>query len=133
MDQDVQDITRATHDWGAAFKTGDVARSAAFLAEDAVLIPPNEPAVIGVEAIAEWSQRMFDAVTVQDVDITVDEVRVAGDWAVSHGVWHMTMLAGDTPLSDTTRYVVIWERQADGAWKVSHDIWNSALPLAPGA
>ena len=131
MDQDVQDITGATKDWGAAFKAGDLARATAFLTEDAVLIPPNEPAVIGAEAVAGWSQRMFEAVTVQEIDITVDGVRVAGDWAVSHGVWHMTMLAGDTVLNDTTRYVLIWERQVDGAWKVAHDVWNSALPLEP--
>ena len=129
MDQDVQDITRATTDWGAAFKARDLARTMAFLTEDAVLIPPNEPAVVGAEAIAAWSERMFDAVTIKEIDITVGGVRVAGDWAVSHGVWHMTMSAGDTEFSDSTRYVIIWERQDDGAWKVSHDVWNSALLL----
>ena len=133
MHQAIEDITRATNDWGAAFMAGDVSRTLEFLTQDAVLIPPNEPAVIGGEAIEAWSQRMFEAATIQEVDITVDGVRVAGDWAVSHGVWHMTMSVGEAIVSDTTRYVVIWERQMDGAWKVAHDVWNSALPAESSA
>ena len=128
MHQAIEDITQATKDWAAAYKAGDLSRAVAFLTQDAVLIPPNEPPAIGSEAIEAWSQRMIETVTIQEMDITVDSVRVAGDWAVSHGEWHMTMSVGDAIVSDTTRYVLIWERQTDGAWKVAHDVWNSALP-----
>ena len=128
MTQAIEDITQATKDWGTAFQAGDVSHIMAFITEDAVLIPPNRPAVIGGDAIRAWSQRMLEAVTILEINITVDGVRVARDWAVSHGEWHMTISVGDAKVSDTTRYAIIWEQQTNGAWKVVHDVWNSALP-----
>lgn len=129
MDQAVADITRTTKEWGEAFRSGEAAQTMAFVAPNAVLVPPNESVLAGAGAIAAWARGMLDAMTVQEIDISVDSVRVAGDWAVSHGTWHMTMSTGDSVMSDTTRYVVIWERHADGAWQVVHDIWNSGRPL----
>ena len=129
MDQAIADITRATKEWGEAFRSGSIADTMAFLAPHAVLIPPNHPVLAGTEAVEAWARGMFEAVTIHDIDISVDEVRVADGWAVSHGQWHMKMVAGDAEMSDTTRYVVIWECQADGTWKVAHDVWNSALPV----
>jgi uncharacterized protein (TIGR02246 family) len=132
MDQATEDIIRAHKEWGEAFRSGDVAQTMAFLTPDAVLIPPNEPARKGAEEIEPWARGFLEAVTVQEIDIAVDSVRVAGDWAVSHGRWHMTLEVGGNVMSDTTRYVVIWERQSDGAWKVVHDVWNGGLPASPG-
>jgi uncharacterized protein (TIGR02246 family) len=127
---DVADITRTTHEWVAAFEAGDPQRAASFFTDDAVLVPPNEAVVAGAEAIEEWSRRMFDGVTVEEATTTVGAVRVAGDWAVSHGEWQMTLSVGGVTVSDTTRYMLVWERAPDGSWKISYDIWNSALPLA---
>lgn len=131
-EDDVADITRTTHEWVAAFEAGDAALGATFVTDDAVLVPPNEAVLMGAEAIEAWSQRMFDGITVEEATTTVGAVRVAGDWAVSHGEWRMTMSVGGATVGDTTRYVLVWERQADGSWKVAYDIWNSALPVAGG-
>jgi uncharacterized protein (TIGR02246 family) len=129
-DDAVADITRATHEWVAAYEAEDVARAISFVTDDAVLVPPNERIVTGVEAIEAWSQHMFESITVEEANTTVQDVRVAGDWAVSHGEWRMTMSVGGATVSDTSRYVLVWEQQADGAWKVAYDIWNSVLPMA---
>jgi uncharacterized protein (TIGR02246 family) len=133
MNEAAAEITRATKEWGEAFRSGEISDTMAFLAPNAVLIPPNHPALIGTDAIEAWARGMFEALTIQDIEISVDEVRIADGWAVSHGQWHMTMAAGDNIMSDTTRYVVVWERQTDGSWKVVHDVWNSSLPLDSGA
>ena len=129
----VADITRTTHEWVAAFEANDAARGASFVTDDAMLVPPNEAVVTGAEAIETWSQHMFESVTVEEATTTVGAVRIAGDWAVSHGEWQMTMSVGGATVSDTTRYMLVWERQTDGSWKVAHDIWNSALPVAGGS
>jgi ketosteroid isomerase-like protein len=91
-----------------------------------------EPARKGADEIELWARGLLEAVTVQEIDIAVDGVRVAGDWAVSHGSWDTTLEVGGNVMSDATRYVVIWERQSDGAWKVVHAVWNSSLPASPG-
>jgi ketosteroid isomerase-like protein len=59
-EQDVADITRTTHDWVATFEAGDVAGTLTFLTQDVVLVPPNQPAVIGAAAIEAWSQSMSE-------------------------------------------------------------------------
>lgn len=109
----------------------DLTRTLTFITQDAVLIPPNQPAVTGADAIEAWTQAMFDGATFQEAATTVDDVLVANDWAVSHGVWRMTMSVGDAIVGYTSRYMLIWEQQADGSWKVAHDIWNSAPPVDP--
>lgn len=129
MSQAVAEITRATEEWAEAFRSGEIADTMAFISPDAVMVPPNHAALVGAEAIEAWARGMFEAVSIQEIQIVVDEVRVADEWAVSRGEWRMTMAAGDQVMSDTTRYVVLWERQGDGRWRVTHDIWNSSLPL----
>lgn len=128
MDQDVSAITGATAAWGAAFEAGDIPGSLKIVADDVVVVPPNQAELVGKEAFEEWARSTFGALDVESVEVTVADVRVAGDWAVSYGTWHMSGSAGGAPVSDTTRYVVTWERQPDGSWKVVHDLWNSSLP-----
>jgi uncharacterized protein (TIGR02246 family) len=128
MDEDVAAITRATKDWGDAFKEGDLHSSLAIVSEDVVVVPPNQPEVVGHEAFEAWARGMIEALEVDEVNVTVSDVRIAGDWAVSYGTWHMRGSTEGAPMSDTTRYVVTWERQPDRSWKVVHDLWNSSLP-----
>lgn len=129
-EEDVAAITRATRDWAVAFQAGDVARASSFVTSGGVLVPPNEPVVSGREAIEAWARRLYENVTIDRVVSTTDSVRVAGDWAVSRGSWAIDLTVAGTPAVDTTRYVVIWERQPDGSWKTAYDIWNSAIPTS---
>jgi len=130
--EDVAAITEATDRWAAAFERGDVEAALAFVTPDARFVPPNEPLVSGADAIEAWARGLFGQVNFERVASTVDTVLVAEDWAVSRGQWAVTLSAVDTTVTDTSRYVVIWERQADGSWKVAHDIWNIGRPLTPG-
>jgi uncharacterized protein (TIGR02246 family) len=110
-------------------RAGDQAAIAAMFTENAVMLPPNEPALNGRAAIQAWGENMFSAVKMIDGKITPDGIRVAGDWASGHGTWSMTLAAGRDTIRDTTRWILEWERQPDGKWLISRDIWNSAKPL----
>ena len=129
--EDVAAIKQATVEWAAAFARGDVAGAAAFMTPAARLVPPSEPVVSGAAAIQAWAGSALSAMPFESVASTIDSVRVAGDWAVSRGSWSITMLAEGTTVSDTSRYVVIWERQADGSWKAAYDIWDFGHPAGP--
>jgi uncharacterized protein (TIGR02246 family) len=126
---DTAAIREATDAMGVAMVAGDVAAVTAMFTADGAMYPPNEPAVVGSAAIEAWGTRMTSGVSMTAATITIDEVRVADDWAVSHGHWAATISMGEMTVTDTTKYMLLWERQADGRWQIAHDVWNSIRPL----
>lgn len=123
---DAAAIARTTEEWAAAFKAGDAVGAASYMTSGGMLVPPNEPSVTGVSAVEAWARNALGMMTVNDVQSLTDSVLVAGDWAVSRGAWILTITGGGATVTDTSRYVVIWERQADGSWKAAYDLWNVA-------
>ena len=112
---------------------GDASASVALFTDDGVLMPPNEPAVIGKEAMLSYNQAFWGQFT-EELTLSPEEVEVAGDWAFARGTAAVTYTpkAGGQPTEDTGKWLQIWRRGADGSWKLAHDIWNSDQPL-PGA
>ena len=121
---------RTLHDQtAAASNAGDLA---ALFTDDAVFMPPNEPAVIGKEAIRTWAQGLFDQFTFEET-VTTEEVQVAGDWGFTRVTYtaKVTPKAGGEPQEETGKCIYIVHRQPDGSWKYTRCIWNSDQP-APG-
>ena len=118
--------------FASAFNAGDAAAAAALYADDAVLMPPNAPAVTGKEAIQSFWKSGFDQFA-GELSLTPAEVEVADDWAFSRGTYagKSTPKAGGKPIEDTGNGLTIYKRQPDGSWKFARDIWNSDKPL-PG-
>ena len=115
----------------AAINTGDVEGFLAVLTEDVIGMPPNEPAMIGQDAVGSWTQSLLDQFTIQ-ADYTSSDIVVAGDWAFEHfsGNWTLTPKAGGEPIAETFKGIHIYQRQADGSWKIAWDTWNSDNPPA---
>ena len=92
-------------------------------------MPPNASANVGRQAIRSWVQGFFDAFRTQ-FGLSVDEVRVAGDWAFERGACRITLTpkAGGEPIQDIGNYITIYGRQPGGAWGMARDIWNSDNP-----
>lgn len=126
--EDVAAIAQATERWADAFVRGDIDAAMALVTPGATFAPPNEPVAAGAPAIEAWARTALGQVSFEEVSSTVDSVRVAGDWAVSRGHWAVTLSSQGSVVTDTSRYVVIWERGDDGPWKVAFDIWNFAQP-----
>ncbi len=128
---DTDAIKRVNQEWTAAIKAGNVEGMMAPLTSGVVLLPPNEPAASGPEAVRAWSQRMADQVAFTEATSVLDEVEFAGDWAFTRGTFHGTFQpkAGGASASDVTKYILLWRRQPDGSWKIARDIWNSNNPV----
>lgn len=106
-------------DWGAV---------AGIYHENATLMQPNMPAVVGRSAIqAMFTQ--FPGIT--SFDLRQVEVEGLGDLATVYGRYSMTFtLPGDTAVvADSGKYVETWRRQTDGTWQIMWDIYNSDVPL----
>jgi len=105
----------------------------AVYASDVIMMPPNEPAVNGRDAVRQWAQTAFGQVTMS-VRYTNTQVTVAGDWAVDRytGVLTVTPKAGGAPMEEQIKGVHVMRREADGSWSIAQDVWNSdAAPPPP--
>lgn len=130
---DSQAIRQQIDGFVNAFNRADADAAAAFLlTEDAVGMPPNQPAVIGKAAVREWWMEGFRVATSR-LGLSSEELRVLGDWAIGRYTWTMETraAAGGATATDNGKGLWIWRRQADGSWKNAMSIWNSDNPV-PG-
>ena len=115
----------------SSLETGDIDAWLSLWTEDGVQMPPNEAPVIGKDQLRQRNGAALDLFTVA-IDITNQEVGVAGDWAFSRGVYTATCTPkdGSRPVPVAGKFMTILSRQSDGGWKIHRDIFNSNV--APG-
>ena len=126
---DVEAINSLRDEFIALDNASDAAGLASLYTNDAVLMPPNEAAVTGNQAIESWFQTTFDQFTTE-FTVASEELEVVGDWAFDWGVYMtaLTPKAGGEPTEDRGKYIVILRKQVDGSWRIVQDIWNSNNP-----
>ncbi len=95
-------------------------------AEDAVLMPPNQPAVVGRAAIRHFNAT-FPPVT--EFSLSNDVIDGIGDLAYVRGRYRMTLAIEGAP-TDSGKYLEIRRKQPDGSWRFMVDIFNSSVPLS---
>jgi len=117
-------ILAAVEEWSAAAQAKDADEFVSFYADDAVLMLEDAPDLAGAESIREGVSAMMQDPAF-DLSFQAEDVVVAraGDLAYETGSYSLTLSdAAQNPVTDTGRYVVVWEKQADGAWKVVLDV-----------
>ncbi len=119
--------------WIAAVNAGDIDAWLATLADDATVMPPNEPAVTGKEALGPWMvQTFFDPFNVQ-LSCTFDDVDPAGDMVFARGSYDLSLAPKDGAqvIEDSGKFVNVFKRQQDGSFKYAIAMWSSNNPT-PG-
>jgi ketosteroid isomerase-like protein len=103
------------------------------LSPDAVLLPPNAPALVGREQINRWLREFFRHYRMSELAMPERELTISGDLAFERSLyeWTLVPLEGGEPARDQANWVGIWRRDPDGDWAEVCGIWNSALPV-PG-
>ena len=129
---DVAAIRASAEEFDRTNNTEDLEGLMATYADDAVRMPPNEPAWVGKAAIRAGFQADFEENDVQ-VENQVEEVQVSGDWAFARGTYAVTITPseGGEPVEDNGKWMAIFQRQADGSWKDVRDMWSSDNPPMP--
>ena len=110
----------------SALLAGDVAANVALFAHNAVLMPPNEPALGAAEADA-WFTEFLEAFDITAGEYVSHDIAIHGDIAIDvyHGELTLTPAGSDETVVQSMKGIHVLERQADGSWKISYDIWNS--------
>ncbi len=128
---DVEAINQLREREAAALNAGALEDLPTVYADDVVMMPPNEPAVMGQEASQAWLAGFLETFAA-NVEYTGSDVTFAGDLAIERyaGTVMLTPRAGGESVTETIKGIHIYERQADGSWRIVQDIWNSdeAMP-----
>ena len=93
---------------------GNVDAWLACFADDAVIMPANARAIVGKEAIEEW-ERGFEGFRPQ-VEMTIDEVVVRGDWAYMRSRISGVFIKGGESFPINGKELAVF-RRVQGRWK----------------
>ncbi len=121
-------LLRRDAEWAAAASEGrDVERIISYWTDDAVLMPPGLPAVVGKAALRDYVQGSLEIPGFK-IAWTSTEATVSSDADMAYmlGTNSVTMNTADgSPATTHGRAVTIWRRESDGEWRCSLDIWNA--------
>ena len=130
VEADIQALTELTDKVEALWNAGDITNYMDLVDDDAIWLPPNEPAVFGKEAVRGWLDfENYD----YEVKITIEEIQVHGDWALKREFWEGINIPkdGSPRTAFSNKNLVLLRRSSDGQWKIWYAIFNSILPLVP--
>ena len=114
-------------EWAAAASEGrDVERLISYWTEDAVVLPPGLPAVVGQAALREYVQGSLQIPGFR-ITWTSTDAAFSPDQNLAYlfSRNEVTLNAPDgTPITTAGRAITIWRREPDGEWRCAVDIWN---------
>ena len=124
---DIAAVRRMLNAIVSADNARDLNAVMALYADDAVLLPPDENAVVGKEAIRPRYQSLFNEFN-PDLSISHDEIITDGDWVFVRGRTGGRVISrkggATSPVND--KYLMILRRQADGTWRIARLMWSKA-------
>jgi len=129
-DESVIRAIKQTHERAArAVKEGDVAAYVELFAEDGIYMWPNEPAIVGREALSTWFAKRFREYSAE-IEKTIDEIVIMGDWAFDRGneVSKITTRSSGDEKVAHGKYINVFQKQSDGSWKIARRIRNPNHP-----
>lgn len=135
VEADTATIKAMIDEWVALYNAGDFDKLVAvFYAENAVIMPPNEPITEGKEAILSGLKKSREEFEEYCDSSIVEEVSVYGNVAVARGTDTGTTAPRDEgePTKYNIKWLTVYERQSDGTWKCKYEIWNDNNPLPQG-
>jgi ketosteroid isomerase-like protein len=92
--------------------------------EDAVVMQPNQPALVGREAIRDFWAAMPP---IKELRFADDGITGEGDLAYVYGRYWLVFDLPGAP-SDEGKYLDVRQRQPDGRWLYIAEMANSSLP-----
>ena len=99
----------------------------ALMAEDVVIMPPNEPVLKGKAAVRNWYDEFVKQMHTSSLTISDRELFISGDNAteVAGFEWTLVPVGGGAPVTDRGSYMQLWHREPSGAWMFKREVWNS--------
>ena len=124
--EDIHAIQQLAADWRSGWLSGDADSLLSLYGDEPVLMPQDQPAVIGKDAI-----RSLYRLVLKEYDFksegTLMEVEASGDWGYFWSTYTLTATpkAGGKPIKSVGKSVFIVKREPGGAWKIARLMDNS--------
>jgi uncharacterized protein (TIGR02246 family) len=114
----------------AALRANDSDSLMALMADDVVLMPPNEAVLRGKAGVRAWYDGFLTQLRTTDLTITDREVLVGPEWTteVASFEWTLAPVGGGPSAAERGSYVQVWHHEADGRWLFARELWNSTAP-----
>lgn len=114
------------------FKAGDTEKWLQIFADDVMALHNTLPAFIGKDAVQQFGQMVATNLHIEQMDVTIDEVRVNGTWALTRGSFTSKLVPKNVEDSSaidpqTGKFIFLWEQQDDKSWKIILDMGNSNI------
>lgn len=113
--------------YGGCLAKNDSATFIACYTADALLMPPNMPAMSGSEGIAMFFRGSYN-MGMRGIELTTTELIGGADGVSELGTYSIKDGAGNT--MDKGKFIVVWKND-NGTWKMHRDIFNSDGPPPP--
>lgn len=126
-----EELSQMNRDFAAAINAKDAVAAANCYADEATLYPPNEPAVIGREAILNYWKGAIDA-GATNVSVKTIATGSEGNLGWETGQFQMDVKTPDGKVVvDKGRYTELLKRNTDGEWVSIMGMWNADAPPVP--
>ncbi|HET9950652.1 MAG TPA: SgcJ/EcaC family oxidoreductase [Candidatus Eisenbacteria bacterium] len=122
-------IEAANRDFSKGVAAHDAKALALLYTEDAKLLPPNAPPVLGRDAIAKFWESLLE-LPIQSLALETVEVHGTGDEVTEEGRYSLIGANGETV--EVGKTLVVW-RKTDAGWRLYRDMWSSDAPATAPA
>ena len=126
QNEDIEAIKQLAETWSHGWLAGDADLLLSLYADEPVVMPQDQPPVIGKGAIRPLYEAVLKEFDFQS-DGTVKEVAVSGDLGYFWSAYTLTATpkAGGEAMKVTGKSLFIVRRNPEGAWKIARLMDNS--------
>ncbi len=128
LDSEKARLFRRDAEWAASVSEGrNVERILSYWTDDAVVMPPGSPAVVGKTALSDYVKASL-RIPGFKLTWTSSEVKFSPDGNLAYMFGRNAVTVNDQkgkPITTEGRGVTIWRREPDGQWRCVVDIWNA--------
>lgn len=124
--QDIEAVEQLAETWRSGWLAGDADLLLSLYASDCVLMPQDQPVVVGKGAIRPLYEAVLKQFDFQS-DGAVKEIVVSGAMGYFCSAYSLTATpkAGGEPMKITGKSLFIVRRELGGAWKITRLMDNS--------
>jgi ketosteroid isomerase-like protein len=120
------DIARRRADFVTAFNREDLASIEQVCADDIVMLPSNQPPIVGIRDALQWWSIGFEAGRTT-VTIEPRELYVTDEWAMDWFDWSVKIVPvmGTVPVMDSGSSFWVWRFRDREGWRILRAMWKS--------